>query len=714
MSSGMGETTRTRAITSTLTARLSPTVPSASQTYEPLVRSALRQRLIHNIFAFSFAFTLLANFIFGGEGDVSAFARLLQPRTWAMGCFHWAVGVLPVVALRKVYLTSAATSATSPAKMLTSAVAKSSTRRCLALYMSCAMMLTTLNLISLTSEEREHIRLNVFVKSRRHPYYLNGRLLFFIFAQLWLAASFVLRNIMLDRFVFRWTKSSNPSELSFTPSTLPKPILTMFLFTAFSSMTYSIAFGLSRMLVLPLLLKLPVVSSLIRPFVAHFARGSWTLSLPISHWTLLVRSFTMGLMTLMNWEFAESLFDAYVPQPIKVGVLTADPNVTIVSGITFQDTIFAHFAYSELVELASDESRAGSARRTALFGDQKYSPSLWNVLARQSLLRLGQDYQTFLRRGASTAPITVAAPAAPKPKDPPSTPLIRRDIFKAPQRSPLGTVLDSVASDSKLSKAAEAVVGEVEERSSQMHIPELFRSVVSSSVAAPAANVVSAIPTPSIISGLIAQLEARSRDLVMGSCPVWMKEMAIKWNEWFYRERLNKVVEVCVPNRELDALIIEGTTIFFHQNIRRLMLVTALSHLVCTSLSEDRYGVVQRDIPRILEAFLSFLSAIEEYQVEVNAKYIPPTPEELSQGNAKILEGKETIRIEVARAGEVLSVVSDGVSSLSLTQTNFDKSTFTALKMGVSNISRTFGDKLVAFKFPPRTARKLQSFVDYA
>jgi len=386
----------------------------------------------------------------------------------------------------------------------------------------------------------------------------------------------------------------------------------------------------------------------------------------------------MGLMTLMNWEFAESLFDAYVPQPIKVGVLTADPNVTIVSGITFQDTVFAYFAYSELVELASDESRAGSARRTALFGDQKYSPSLWNVLARQSLLRLGQDYQTFLRRGASIAPIVVAAPAASKPKDPPSTPLIRKDIFKAPQRSPLGTVLDSVASDSKLSKAAEAVVGEVEERASQMHIPELFRSVVPSSVAAPAANVVSASPTPSIISGLIAQLEARSRDLVMGSCPVWMKEMAIKWNEWFYRERLNKVVEVCVPNRELDALIIE-----------------ALSHLVCTSLSEDRYGVVQRDIPRILEAFLSFLSAIEEYQVEVNAKYIPPTPEELSQGNAKILEEKETIRIEVARAGEVLSVVSD------------------ALKMGVSNISRTFGDKLVAFKFPPRTARKLQSFVDY-
>src|SRR6267154_3958108 len=88
----------------------------------------------------------------------------------------------------------------------------------------------------------------------------------------------------------------------------------MILFTSFSSMVYNVVFGLSRILVLPLLLKLPVVSSLVRPFAAHFARGPLTLSLPILHWSLLVRSFIMGLTTIMNWEFAESLFDAYVPQ----------------------------------------------------------------------------------------------------------------------------------------------------------------------------------------------------------------------------------------------------------------------------------------------------------------------------------------------------------------------------------------------------------------
>ena len=37
-----------------------------------------------------------------------------------------------------------------------------------------------------------------------------------------------------------------------------------------------------------------------------------------------------------------------------------------------------------------------------------------------------------------------------------------------------------------------------------------------------------------------------------------------------------------------------------------------------------------------------------------------------------------------------------------------------ALKDGISRIVNTFGDKLTAFKFPTRTAEKLQGFVDYA
>jgi hypothetical protein len=44
-----------------------------------------------------------------------------------------------------------------------------------------------------------------------------------------------------------------------------------------------------------------------------------------------------------------------------------------------------------------------------------------------------------------------------------------------------------------------------------------------------------------------------------------------------------------------------------------------LSHLICVSLTEDKFGVVQRDIPRTLEAFLSFLDVVENDLRELRA-----------------------------------------------------------------------------------------------
>ena len=71
---------------------------------------------------------------------------------------------------------------------------------------------------------------------------------------------------------------------------------------------------------------------------------------------------------------------------------------------------------------------------------------------------------------------------------------------------------------------------------------------------------------------------------------------------------------------------------------------------------------MQRDIPRILEALLSFLTAIEEYQTEINKLHVPLTPEDIQQLPVKELAQRERVALEVAQAGEVLGEVSDGES----------------------------------------------------
>jgi len=181
-----------------------------------------------------------------------------------------------------------------------------------------------------------------------------------------------------------------------------------------------------------------------------------------------------------------------------------------------------------------------------------------------------------------------------------------------------------------------------------------------------------------VVSGYISSVPLpASMEMVreVGGKGVRVFRDVIGWTgEWWRAERLGRVVEGCLPRRELDVLVIG-----------------VLTHLTCASLTEDRFGVVQRDIPRILEALLSFLSAVEEYQDEIKAKYSVPVGDGADAG----MEARVLIEIEVVKAGETLGDIAG------------------ALKDGIARIVRTFGDKLLAFKFPPRTARKLQGFIDY-
>ncbi|KAI6105938.1 nucleoporin protein Ndc1-Nup [Pisolithus croceorrhizus] len=657
--------------TSSFSARPSPTVPPASQSFEPLVKAVLKHRLNRNIFALSAAFSLASHIFFWSSDESSISTRLLSPSTWLVALLAWIVGILPTIVSRKLNLAAHHTVAPSPRETLASALTKSSTFRTLTIYTASALLLLSLHLYTAPGI-RESLDLSVFVKSKKHPYYLNGCLIFLVVAQAWFALSFSLRNIMLERFVFRWSRNvpSNPSNLFIT---LPLLLITIGLFTLVTFVAFGVVFGLTRLVVLPILLRIPLLRNLLRPFAAHFVRGPWTLVLPLRYLRLEFRTFLLGLVTLVNWEFADTLFNMYIPQPVDVSHTTAEPNVALVSGVTSTDLVFLHFAYSELRNLATDSSPSSSTRRIALFSDQKYNPSLWSTLTRAALLRLGHDYQTFLRRGrpaplSSPPPVTTPAVTVPNP---PSTPILRQPIYKPLQQSPLARVLNSLASDSDLSRATEEVAKEVKTAAKEAHVPELFRSVaVSATSAIPTSTVVTSIAhnPPTTLSSFILFIRQRCYSaLIYGQL-----------NEWLVRERIHKRAEMSLPNRELDALVIES-----------------LSALVCASLAEDRYGVVQRDIPRILEAFLSFLQASEDYQNEVRVLYVPPTPEELTQADSAVLRQKERTRVEVAKASEAIAVVVD------------------ALKSGISDIVRTFGDKLTAFKFPPKTAKKLQSFVDY-
>ena len=131
----------------------------------------------------------------------------------------------------------------------------------------------------------------------------------------------------------------------------------------------------------------------------------------------------------------------------------------------------------------------------------------------------------------------------------------------------------------------------------------------------------------------------------------------------------------------------------------------------CASLTEDQYGVVQRDIPKILEAMVRFRRAVEKWRAEISAvSSCPALAANVSPSNSTTTattadspprpandskSKQEQQEEERAKANAILTELSDG------------------LKESIGRIVRTFGNKLMAFKFPPAVASGVQGFMDY-
>ncbi|KAI9511523.1 nucleoporin protein Ndc1-Nup [Russula earlei] len=651
-----------RAITSTLSARTAPPVPPASQSYEPLARAVLRRRLLYDILPLS-TLPLWLSTIFwkmwnaGGIPASSVWSALLLPilpSTLVMSTLVWAFGVLPIIVLRKSQLTARPTPSSSPSQRVKVAFSKPHTLRALTLYILTSILTSASHIVSgriFESPSHGSYHFRVFHKSRKHPYHLNGSFLFLFMAQVTLAMSFHFRSILLDRMAVRWRHGQGQSPKVDPLIGLFRRVLsisvTTSVFAAATFAAYLVAFGLMRAIALPLLFQVPLVSHILRPFFGHFVRGRWSVVLLWRNRALVWQAFLLCLTTAGGWEFAEGLFDDKVQEPLTVASHTADPLLTLISGITNSDPYYAHFSYMELRNLADDGSASASARRTTMFGDQKHSPTLWATLVRAALLTLGMDYQIVLRRGAPPPPLA-SPPPQQKAGGPaaPATPLIRKPVFRNTPSSPLHSVVESLAADGAVTQALTHSLD-----TTVSHLPDLFKSTASSP--APVTAVQKTVAT------VKAAKPTRLAKLYIPSDLIPEKARTACWavGQWWSRPRASRLADNVVPNRETDILIAE-----------------VLSRLVCMSLTEDRYGVVQRDIPRILEAFLAFLTAVEDARREI-----------------AISDDAD----DTAQAVDIYSRAAD------------------AMKEGVARIVQTFGPRLAGFRFPHHIAQKLQAFADY-
>ncbi|KAJ7437446.1 hypothetical protein B0H11DRAFT_2107189 [Mycena galericulata] len=684
-----------RAITTPLRSSVAPPIPPASQLYEPLAKAVLRRRLTNRIFLYTSLISAAGTAVW-----LFWIGRLAFARFCGASVALWVGGVLPVILLRKWHLTVTRTSAPSPLLLVQKSLApplSGRTIQAVQAHLFSALCVLALNAIVDPT-------LPVFIKSRKHPYTPHPVLVLLALSQSTLAILYVLRSVLRDVWVFPFRRPMlMPSVGAFLAPVilallaLPAALITLFV-------------------VLPLLRRVPIVSIPLR--VIRTPHASVLRSLG--------RAWSLGVQTAGMWEVAVGIWGWSIGEPLRttpsvralvsgisVATTLPPPPVASSSGSTLSTpsslstrtssaflshaalaapaagpppeiSIYTHLAYAELLALSSpssSESGDGAVKARAEAFD--VDGVVWARLVREALVLIGREYRVLLARGApvSFSATSNAPPASPAPPQTPSTstggvgsspikpsPLLKQNIFaKPPPPSPAARV-----------GAAFASGGPVEEVIAPLPIPipnlQLDKWVPDWRAYVPVLRL-----PPWALKGLDAAMkmslprawtQARSGRAVQG---------------WVLRR------EVCVE------------------------AVGVLTHLICASLTEDRFGVVQRDIPRVLEALLEFLGAVEEAveglrpkaasggdagkaaveaQPDVDAgkekEKAPLTPEQLERARA---EAEAAADLDEARA--VLGDVGD------------------ALKEGVARIVRTFGDKLRAFRFPPRTATRLQGFVDY-
>ncbi|KAF7369361.1 hypothetical protein MVEN_00264700 [Mycena venus] len=705
-----GVPTPIRAITTPLRSSAAPPIPPASQLYEPLAKAVLRRRLTNRIFPYTFLVAL--------AGAVLSFfwvGRLALTRVMGVGVGMWLGGVLPVILLRKAYLTVTHTSAPSPLLLLQKSFApplRTRTKHALQAHVLSALVVLALHVGVVDPG------VPVFIRSRKHPYTPHPVFVLLALSQIILAGVYVLRALLRDVWVFPFRRPT----LTPSASGIFAPLL-LAGFAPFAALVI-------LFVVVPILRWIPLVSTLLRPILRPH----------LSVLRFFPRAAALGALTGWVWESAAGVWGWGVGEAVHttpamralvsgISVAVTPAPVPAHSGSAFTSaassafstpasssfvarsstflapppapapippvppmSIYTHLAYTELLAFSSSsEPGAAKARAEAFDVDG----AVWGRLAREALVLIGREYQVLLARGAALTPASkpvaastaAALTPAPSTADTPAvtpSPLLKKNIF-APKGPPSPAEAHSRASSSPPSPPLTAIPKAVP-------LPK---------------KLVDAVPVPRV-----PEVQWQWRPLLQAVIPL------VPMPEWVKRvaEGAMRVGEMGVPRawsmkrkgREAAGWV-----------PRREVCVEAigvLTHLTCASLTEDRFGVVQRDIPRILEALLAFLAAVEDAQAALRppVKEMPEAEKEVIELLEKVdeaVERKEQ-KEKRERAMERRRVAAEEAAHLEEARTVLGE-VGDALKDGVARIVRTFGDKLRAFRFPPRTAARLQGFLEY-
>ncbi|KAF9965576.1 Nucleoporin NDC1 [Mortierella alpina] len=360
---------------------------------------------------------------------------------------------------------------------------------------------------------------------------------------------------------------------------------------------------------------------------------------------LATRLFFSSFSLAVFFESVHLLCDHFLVQKMNVTASSVDPNACIITGLKVDEsnsspeTLLTYHAFQELAHLAAHQA----ARRTDLFSDTTCVPSPWNQLSSRCIAVLDKAAGR-IDLASSTAPTTVAADG-----DQALNSSVRRRL--APGQG--GAFESNIFRPTKHDNFFDSLKGSSTE--------ELLAK--------------SRIKTDKTL----AEKDSAKRPNVAASRDR-LEIVAFRWMSKTIRELVLSHPEIQKQLKKIPSPQVLHATDDLHLVMWSFQ---SLARLVMASYKEDRYGVVQKDIPRILESMLGLLVTLEAFM--------------WAEGRTVAYEGSSYPAPVNAR-------------KLVITQS---RTLCKALKTSISQIVVTFQDQLSDLTLATAHADRLRRFTEF-
>ncbi|KAF9122166.1 Nucleoporin NDC1 [Mortierella sp. 14UC] len=357
---------------------------------------------------------------------------------------------------------------------------------------------------------------------------------------------------------------------------------------------------------------------------------------------LAIRLFLTSFSISIFLESVHLVCDHFLSKRMNASGSSIDPNACLISGLnvdrsnTTPETLLTYHAFQELAHLAGHSP----ARRRDIFNDASSSPSSWTQISSHCIALLNKAAKRI-----NTVPAKPSPAGAPVASSSGLGATVRRRL--PPGQG--GAFESNIFRPSKHDHFFDSLKGlSTEEILAQSRAEAAKDATKAASLAGPPKD----------------RLEQVAFRWVSNK----VKELALKYPD------LQKHLSV-IPEKE-----ILRSTDDFHLI---LWAFQSLARLVAASYSEDDYGVVQKDIPKVLESMLELLMTLESFLLA-------------EAGSAKFRSNPYSAQINAQR--------------LTITRSY---AILQALKTAIYQIVVAFRGQLVEFTLASAYANRLKHFVDF-